>query len=237
LHGTIDAETYYVGSPEYVARETSLSLDAARLEEWRAGGASLVLLASTRAWLAAFSFEDPLRPGARRLLDDLRRLGGSVTLLTGDHVAAAQRVAGELAIDDARANLRPADKLAAIRRLQADGAVVAMIGDGVNDAPVLAGADVSVAMGGAAHVSVAAADTVLLHNDLARLGEAVATARHARTVIRENLAWAVVYNVVAVPAAALGFVTPLLAAVGMSVSSLAVVLNAMRLLRRPAPEQ
>lgn len=234
MHGVIGNETYYAGSPEFVRRAAGLPDPSPELANMAQTTGSRVALASSRALLAVFTLEDELRPGAAELVTQLKSRGKEAWLLTGDHEAAARRVAGQLGIETVRFGLRPADKLDVIRHLQAQGAVVAMVGDGVNDAPVLAGADVSIAMNDAAHVSAAAADMVLLAPDLARLAEGVTTAQRTLAVIRQNLAWAVGYNLVAVPAAALGYVSPWLAAIGMSLSSLTVVLNALRLLR-PVP--
>jgi Cu2+-exporting ATPase len=235
LRGTIGGETYYVGAPGFVRREASLPDTSLDTEALSRNQGPVVALASSRALLAVFRFEDALRPGAAALVTGLKGFGKEVWLLTGDHEAAARHVAHELGIEQVLAGLKPDGKLAVIRDLQAQGAVVAMIGDGVNDAPVLAGADVSIAMGNAAHVSAAAADMILLASDLSRLRDGYTTARRTLAVIRQNLAWAVGYNLVAVPAAALGYVSPWLAALGMSLSSLTVVLNALRLLRaRPA---
>jgi Cu2+-exporting ATPase len=140
-------------------------------------------------------------------------------------------VASTLGIDRFQARSRPEDKLARIRELQSAGAVVAMIGDGVNDAPVLAGAQVSLAMGGGTQLAHASADMVLLSEQLPHLVDAVRTSRRTLVVIRQNLAWALVYNIVALPLAAVGWVAPWMAAIGMSSSSLLVVVNALRLTR------
>jgi Cu2+-exporting ATPase len=236
LRGTIGGDTYYVGAPEFLRREAGLADTGPVFAALARHEGPVVALANSRSLLAVFTFEDTLRPGAEALVARLRRLGKEVWLLTGDHEAAARHVANRLGIEAVRFGLKPADKLDTIRSLQAQGAVVAMVGDGVNDAPVLAGADVSIAMGNAAHVSAAAADMILLAPDLARLLDGLATAQRTLAVIRQNLAWAVGYNLVAVPAAAMGYISPWLAALGMSLSSLTVVLNALRLLRaKPAP--
>jgi Cu2+-exporting ATPase len=156
-------------------------------------------------------------------------------LLTGDHEAAARRVADKLGIEELAWDLRPADKLERVKALQRQGAVVAMVGDGVNDAPVLAAAQVSIAMGGGTAVAAANADMILLSQKLSHLVDGMAVARRALTVIRQNLAWAVLYNMLAIPAAAAGYITTWMAALGMSASSLLVVANALRLTRNSLP--
>jgi Cu2+-exporting ATPase len=155
-----------------------------------------------------------------------------VHLLTGDNAGAAAAVARAVGIDRVRAEADPRAKQGYVRALQAAGALVAMVGDGVNDAPVLAQADLSIAMGQGADLAQAQADAVLVSGALGTLGEAFDLAARTMRVIRQNLSWAFVYNVAAIPAAAAGLVTPWIAGIGMSGSSLAVVLNALRL-RRP----
>jgi Cu2+-exporting ATPase len=233
LSGTVHGERHVIGTAEFVQAQTGLTLAGATLAELRAHGGPLVLLASSKTVLAGFTFGDEPRPGAAHLIGELGRLGKQVRLLTGDHGEAARRVARALGIADVEHGLKPADKLERVRALQAQGAVVAMIGDGVNDAPVLAQADVSIAMGSAAHVSAASADMLLLSQDLRHLLDGLATAQRTLRIIRQNMAWAIGYNLVAVPVAAAGLISPWIAALGMSLSSLAVVVNALRLVRRP----
>ena len=144
-------------------------------------------------------------------------------------------VAAQLGIDQAVGGLRPDDKLARLRALQAAGCKVLMLGDGVNDVPVLAAADISIAMGSATDLAKTSADAVLLSNRLQALAQALLLARRTRRIIVENLAWATLYNGLMLPFAALGWITPVWAAIGMSVSSLVVVLNALRLTRLPDP--
>ena len=164
----------------------------------------------------------------------LEGMGKRVHLLSGDAAGPVQAAATALGIAAARPEADPGTKQAYVRTLQQAGAVVAMVGDGVNDAPVLAQADVSVALGTGADLAQTQADAVLLSGDPAALADAFDLAGRAMRVIRENLAWATLYNLAAVPAAAAGFVTPWIAGIGMSGSSLAVVLNALRLRRSSA---
>jgi Cu2+-exporting ATPase len=160
-------------------------------------------------------------------------MGMHLHLYSGDRPHNVLALARALGIEDARGGMRPEDKLAAVKALQAEGRVVVMTGDGINDAPVLAQAQVSVAVDQGAEAAQAAADMVLLSSELARLADGVRMARKTRIVIRQNLSWSVAYNVLALPAAAMGYVTPWLAGIGMSLSSLLVVLNALRLAKAP----
>jgi len=182
-------------------------------------------------WLARFDIADAVRPEAAAVVRRFEAAGKTVVLLSGDTTRAARRVAAELGIAAALGDQLPADKLAYVRRLQAGGAVVAMVGDGVNDAAVLRGADVSFAMGNGAALAQLHADGVLLGDSLAPLADAAATAARTLRVIRQNLAWASVYNLAAIPAAALGLLNPWLSSIGMAASSAVVVLNALRLRR------
>jgi Cu2+-exporting ATPase len=192
---------------------------------------TVVGLADDQGVLAWFVLGDAPRPQARQLVADLKALGVTLHLYSGDRVENVMNLAAELGIDDAHGAMLPEDKLAAVRSLQQRGAIVAMTGDGVNDAPVLAQAQVSIAIDQGAEAAQAAADMVLLSSEIGRLADGVRLARRAQTVIKQNLVWSVLYNALAIPAAALGYVTPWLAGIGMSLSSLLVVLNAMRLSR------
>ena len=154
-------------------------------------------------------------------------------MLSGDRRASVDAVARTVGIRDARASLRPEDKAAAIVALQSSGAVVAMVGDGVNDTPALAQAQVSLSLGSAAPLAQWTADVVILSDRIELVAATLRDARRVFAVIRENLGWAIAYNAIAIPAAAFGLVSPLVAAAGMATSSLVVVANALRLARVP----
>jgi len=186
---------------------------------------------------ARFVLEERARDDAAQALAALRAQGLRVHLASGDGEAAVRRMAAALGLDDAHARQSPEDKLALVRRLQAEGRVVAMVGDGLNDAPVLAGADVSIAMGEGASLAHRAADLVTTGGGLRRIPAAVTLARATQRIIRQNLAWATGYNLLALPLAAAGWVTPWLAALGMALSSLIVTLNALRLARLKTPTE
>jgi len=194
-----------------------------------------VWLGDGRTAFARFHLRERERTDAREAISALRAQGLDVSLSSGDGEAAVTRFAQQLGIASAAARQSPEAKLANVRALQARGHVVVMVGDGLNDAPVLAGADVSIAVSEGAALAQRAADLVMTGTSLARIPAAVALARRTRSVIRQNLAWALGYNVIALPLAAAGLVTPWLAALGMAVSSLTVTLNALRLTRAPAP--
>lgn len=221
IEGVIDGRCYRIGTAAFVSEQVP-DTDVQALP----GG---VVLGDEEGLLAHFRFSDPLREQAGETLDRLRRLGLEIELLSGDEEQAVQQIAGQLNISRAQSRCRPEDKLERIRALQEQGAIVAMVGDGVNDAPVLAAAQVSIAMGGGTQLAHASADMVLLSERLPHLVDAVRTSRRTLSIIRENLGWALVYNVVAVPLAASGQIAPWMAAIGMSASSLVVVLNALRL--------
>ena len=179
--------------------------------------------------IARFVVQEAARPEAAAAIAALRAQGLRLHLSSGDSHASAMRFGEALGIADVHARQTPEQKLAFVRGLQAQGRCVAMVGDGLNDAPVLAGADVSLALAEGAALAQRAADLVVTHPSLVRIPESVALARRTRTIIRQNLAWALGYNLLALPLAAAGLVTPWLAALGMAVSSLAVTLNALRL--------
>ncbi len=190
-----------------------------------------IYLADTSGIHARFSLQDEIRPDAAAAVCRLQQAGLQVVLMSGDNPAAAGAVAGRLRIEQVFASLKPADKLNEVQHLQHNGQVVIMVGDGINDAPVLGAADVSIAMQAAANITRAGADMILLTDRLEAIADAVQQARRTVRIIRQNLAWAVFYNLLALPAAAAGFVAPWMAAIGMSTSSLLVVINALRLTR------
>jgi Cd2+/Zn2+-exporting ATPase/Cu+-exporting ATPase len=177
---------------------------------------------------------DTLRPEARAALDGLRRLGvRRLVLLTGDNQRVASALAGELDLE-CRAELLPEDKIAAVQALQAEGHVVMMVGDGVNDAPALAQADVGVAMGAAGTaVALEAADVALMRDDWTMVPEALRVGRRAATTVRQNLGFAALYNTIGIALAFLGLLPPVWAAAAQSLPDVAIMLNSARLLRAP----
>ena len=183
----------------------------------------------------AVAVADTVKPSAAAAVAGLRRLGLRTVLLTGDSQATAQAVAAEAGTDEVIAGALPDDKVAMIRDLQARGRRVAMVGDGVNDGPALAAADLGLALGTGTDVAISAADLIVLRDDLGAVPDAIALARATLATIRGNLAWAFGYNIVAIPLAAAGFLNPLIAGAAMALSSAFVVANSVRLRRFRAP--
>ena len=231
--GRCEGRELRLGRPEWVAEWLSMPLPQAGAELLSCGD-TVVALADEKGWLALFRVGDEVRSEAMDLISKLRAGGADVTLLTGDALPVARRVAATLGIDDVRAEMSPSGKHEFVRHLQSQGALVAMVGDGVNDAPVLAQAHVSIAMGSGAALARTQADLILLSENLDHLGDGIAIARRALGIIRQNLVWSFVYNFVALPLAMFGFVAPWMAGIGMSGSSLLVVLNSLRLQRAEA---
>ena len=188
-----------------------------------------VFLADERGWLAVFMLEDALRPEAADVVAQLRRRGLRLHLLSGDIPATVAAVAASVGIAEMAGGVLPQDKFSYVARLQREGKVVAMIGDGLNDAPVLARADVSFAMGGGADMAQRQAEFVLTGNSLAEVPATFSLARRAMRIVRQNFGWALGYNALALPLAAIGWIGPWEAAVGMAASSFIVVLNALRI--------
>jgi Cu2+-exporting ATPase len=170
-------------------------------------------------------------------VDGLAALGLPSEIVSGDETSAVARIAERCGIEQLSARLTPQHKLDRLKALQRDGSVVVAVGDGINDAPLLRGADVAVAMGRGSALAQTSADLILVRESLDDLPHTVELARRTQRVIRQNLTWAVAYNLAALPLAALGFVPPWLAAIGMSLSSVVVVLNAMRLSRDSPPQR
>jgi Cu2+-exporting ATPase len=190
-----------------------------------------------KSWLALFYFADQLRPSALEAVEQLRQRGLKVSLLSGDRSPTAADIVAPLELRDCQFGLLPQQKLDVVRHLQTTknnmpGEKILMVGDGINDVPVLQGADISVAMGRASDLSRIHADATLLGTDLTMLPRAIEIAAKTRRVIEQNIGWAIGYNLVALPLAAAGYVAPWAAAIGMSASSLLVLLNALRLSRQ-----
>ncbi|KHL68996.1 type cbb3 cytochrome oxidase biogenesis protein CcoI [Pseudomonas flexibilis] len=229
LEGVVEQRRLRIGQPDFVSALAGQPAPAIPGDhgQW-------LLLGDEQGPLAWLVLDDRLRDDAPALLDACRARGWRILLLSGDSSPMVGEIARQLGIEDARGGLTPDDKLAVLKQLHAEGRKVLMLGDGVNDVPVLAAADISVAMGSATDLAKTSADAVLLSNRLDSLTRALPVARRTRRIIIENLSWAMLYNGLILPFAAVGWVTPAWAALGMSISSLLVVVNALRLARLPA---
>ncbi|WP_421213652.1 heavy metal translocating P-type ATPase [Aeromonas dhakensis] len=222
IEGVIKGRHYRLGSARW--------LGISDAHETQADGLVIYLADEDRA-LARFLLTDTLRPDAKALIQAFKAAGLKTTILTGDSSAQADEVARELGVDELVKGVTPDGKLAYLKEHEARGDISIMVGDGINDAPVLAGAHASFAMAGGTDLAKNSADAILLADDLSRLLDARALALRTRKVIKENFAWSIGYNLLVLPLAASGWLPPYVAAAGMSLSSLIVVTNSMRLNR------
>ena len=233
IQGTIDDTIWRIGKPAFALPAASLPRLQADHPTLMSSAYVVVALCDMDGNGALFALSDQMRPGVQELLATLRDRGvRHIALLSGDSQESVQQFAQNLDFDEALGDQKPSDKLTWIRRRQGDGARVAMAGDGINDAPTLAAADVSVSFAHATELAQVSSGLLVLGNDLGVIGEMRVLAEKTRRIMRQNLGWAAAYNFLAVPAAALGMIAPWGAAIGMSLSSLLVVLNALRLRAR-----
>lgn len=225
VEGVIDGVRWRIGSPGFVAKGDG----AAPAPQAEDAGSTLLLLGNDDGVVAGFEIGDELRADAVATVSALRRAGFRLVIASGDRPAAVRAVASRLGIGEWHAGLLPDRKVALVRGMRERGERVVMIGDGVNDAPVLAAADASIALDAGTALARATADAVVLGQRLGSVLDGVEVARRTRRIVRQNIGWAVAYNLTAVPLAASGLLAPWMAALGMSLSSLVVVLNALRL--------
>lgn len=233
VRGTVEGREVEVLTPDGVELPAALRVARERADDV-ARTAVLVRVDGVPA--AVVEVADLVRPGSYRAVDRLRRLGVRPVLATGDRAPVARAVAEDLGIAEVHARRTPEDKAELVRRLRAEGRRVAVVGDGVNDAAALAGADLGIAMGTGTDAAIGAADVTLVRSDIEALADAVRLARHTLGTIRTNLVWAFGYNAVTMPLAMVGLLNPMVAAFAMSLSSVLVVANSLRLRTwQPAP--
>jgi Cu+-exporting ATPase len=226
VSGQVDGAPVRVGSPAWFATEGVAHAEAEKFEE---AGRSVVVVESEGKLVGLLAVADPLRTTSRAAVAKLRTLGIEVVMVTGDNAGTAAAIAAEAGIDRVEANVLPGDKAAAVERLKADGRVVGMVGDGINDAPALAAADVSFAMAAGSDVAMQAADVTLMRDDLNAMADAISLSRATLKKIRQNLFFAFVYNIVGLPLAALGQLNPMIAGAAMALSSVSVVTSSLAL--------
>lgn len=233
--GTVDDREILVGREKLFA-DRGLFVPgelSGQCREWEQAGRTAVLVGWDGMARGAIAVADTVKPSAAPAVAELRALGLRPVLLTGDNEPTARAVAAEVGIGEVIAGTLPADKAAVITGLRADGYRVAMVGDGVNDGPALAAADLGLALGSGTDAAISAADMILLRDDLLTVPDAIGLARAAFRTIRRNLGWAFGYNIAAVPLAALGFLNPIVASAAMTLSSVFVMANSLRLQRYP----
>jgi P-type Cu+ transporter len=230
VSGAVAGHEIFVGRPALMPWPVPAELDAARRAA-EAKGRTAILAGWDGAVRATLVVADTVKPTSAEAVARLKALGLRPVLLTGDNEATARAVAAEVGIDEVIAEVMPSDKADVVRRLQAEGRVVAMAGDGVNDAPALAQADLGLSIGTGTDVAIEASDLTLVSGDLNSAADAIRLSRATLRTIKQNLAWAFGYNIAAIPLAAVGLLNPVIASAAMAFSSLSVVGNALRLRR------
>ena len=236
IQADVEGQTWWLGSLQWIQKHhrNDHVLNNALLSTDR--DMTVVVLADNQGPKFIFTVTDSLRPDAWKLVRDLNQADIQTSICSGDHPQTVTAIADQIGIRQSQGNCLPADKLSVLNDHQRQGQHVAMIGDGINDAPVLAAAHVSFAMGSGVQAAKVNADYILLGEKLGAVYSAIRIARSTRRVIKQNLTWAVLYNLVAVPAAASGWLAPWMAAIGMSLSSLLVVANSLRCNRTDKPD-
>jgi Cu+-exporting ATPase len=223
-------QTLYLGAPAYLA-ESGFAIDTARIAPLVDQGKTVIAVGGAGRVLGYLAIADRLRASSRAAVGKLKDMGIAVVMLTGDNAATAKAIAAAAGVSSYRAQVLPGDKAAAVAGFKSGGQVVGMVGDGVNDAPALAAADVSFAIGAGSDVALEAADIALMRNDLASVVDAISLSRATLRKIRQNLFFAFIYNVLGIPLAAAGMLNPVIAGAAMALSSVSVVSNSL-LLRR-----
>lgn len=240
LKGDIAGQQYYVGSPRLMAE---MALDCGifgdLVARHEAMGETVVLLSNTQEILALITMADPVKKHSKTAVSELKALGVQVLMLTGDNARTAAKIGADVGLFGAevRAELKPEDKARIVRSLQSEGRVVAMVGDGMNDAPALAQADAGIAMGTGTDIAMESSDVTIMNGDLMNLSKMILLSEKTMKKIRQNLFWAFIYNTIGIPFAALGFLSPILAGGAMAFSSVSVLLNSLSLNRAKLQEK
>ncbi|MDD5403124.1 MAG: heavy metal translocating P-type ATPase [Sulfuricella sp.] len=230
VSGIIAGKTCHLGSPALML-EMGLAPEAARLQQMQSQGKTVVCLAQDSTLVGYLAIADRLRDSSPRAVARLQSMGIEVIMLTGDNHATAQAIANRAGISSFRAEVLPRHKAEEVERIKTGGKIVGMVGDGINDAPALAAADVSFAIGAGSDVAIEAADITLMRNDLNSVADAISLSRATLGKIRQNLFFAFIYNILGIPLAALGMLNPVIAGAAMAMSSVSVVSNSLLLKR------
>jgi len=233
VQGASGGRAVAIGSPRFASEASQIDdLLSGAVASIAATGETAIVVARDAIAIAVLGIGDRLKPSAVEGIAALRAMGLRTVLLTGDEEAAARQVAGQVGIDDVRASVLPEQKAEIIAELQANGSRVAMVGDGINDSAALATAQLGLAVVDGTDLAIRSADIILVRDDLRVIAQSLSLARATLRTIRGNLVWAFAYNMAAVPLAAAGLLNPLIAAGAMSLSSVLVVANSLRLQRR-----
>ena len=231
VEGIISGKKYRIGKPEFVANLSStypVPIEPSKTHKW-------ILLGSDKSLLAWFQISDLLRSRVTETTKKLKKIGIELQLLTGDSSKSVLELSKQVSIDKVYYNFSIEDKLKHVKELQKKEATVMMVGDGINDVPALGISQVSLSMGSGSDLTKVSSDAILLHDRLELIPTAIQYAKKTQRIIKQNFAWAICYNIIALPLAALGYVAPYMAAIGMSLSSLLVVVNSMRLYKSFSP--
>jgi P-type Cu+ transporter len=230
VSGNVEGRPALLGSPRFL-RERDIDIDAARVEAMAGLGQTVIAVAASGKLLGLIGIADAPRPSSARAIAELRQLGVQSLMLTGDNAATAAAVARNLGIEQFRAEVLPQDKASQVSALKGGDGLVGMAGDGVNDAPALAAADVSFALASGSDIAIEAADITLMRNDLLSVVDAIGLSKATLAKIRQNLFFAFIYNVLGIPLAAFGLLNPVIAGAAMALSSVSVVTNSLLLKR------
>jgi Cu+-exporting ATPase len=237
LSGVILGESYQLGSAAFISKSGIISLDEPALHALQLQGKSIIAVARGDTLLGLIAFADTLRPGSKAAVSQLHKMGIRVVMLSGDNTATAHAIAQQAGIDEYLAEVLPQDKAWHVASFKSNGGIVGMVGDGINDAPALAAADVSFAMKSGSDIAIEAADITLMHNDLMAVVNAIDLSRVTLSKIRQNLFFAFAYNVLGIPLAAIGLLNPVIAGGAMAMSSVSVISNALLLKKwKPAKQ-
>jgi Cu+-exporting ATPase len=237
VEGSVDGATVISGNEQYLQDNgIETQLESAMAASWEDEGKTVIWVASDGKLLGLLAIADPLRPESIPAIKELKRMGVRTLLLSGDAVRAVAEIGRQVGIDEARGTLKPADKSSQVEALRGEGYRVGMIGDGINDAPALAAADVGIAMGSGTDVAMETAGITLMRSNPSLVPAAISVSRATWRKIKQNLFWAFVYNLVGIPFAAAGYLSPTIAGAAMAFSSVSVVTNSL-LLKRWMPKQ
>jgi len=233
VSGSIQGARFNLGSPRYFDEEgIDLSLDRrAQIKELQEEGKTVIAIAREGELMGLLGIADPLRPTSKGAVGILRKMGIRVIMLTGDNQAIAADIAGRAGIEEFRSEVAPSGKAEEVRKIKKQGKLIGMVGDGINDAPALATADVSFAMGSGADVALEVADITLMRSNLMSVVDAIHLSRLTLGKIRQNLFFAFFYNILGIPLAAFGMLNPVIAGAAMAMSSVSVVTNSLLLKR------